>query len=133
MKKLSDRFQYYSGILCATGMNVDINDLVHISALLEAEEQGLLLKLPCKVGTTYWTFDTQYWIDEKECKGCLNYCDCDIETFCVNDEEYPSCMQVIEKVFLNNLEIVSLMKKFGKTVFLTKEEALQKLKELENE
>ena len=40
MKKLSDRFLYYSGILCATGMIVDINDLVHISALLEAEENS---------------------------------------------------------------------------------------------
>lgn len=38
----SERFLYYSGILCATGMNVDIDDLVHISTLLDAEEQGLL-------------------------------------------------------------------------------------------
>ena len=94
------------------------------------EEQGLLLRLPCKVGTTYWTFDTQYWIEEEKCKGCSYYFDCDTDTFCDCDEDYPKCMQVIDEVFLNNLQIISLMNQFGKTVFLTKEEAEKKLAEM---
>ena len=45
---LSDKWMYYAGILAAFGTNVDVNDLKHIQDLLEAEEQDLLLKLPCK-------------------------------------------------------------------------------------
>lgn len=95
-----------------------------------AEKQGLLLRLPCTVGTSYWTFDSQYWIEEEKCKGCEHYFGCDTETFCDADEYYPKCTQIVKKVFLNNLEIVSLMNRFGKTVFLTKEEAEQALAEM---
>ena len=105
MKKLSDRFLYYSGILCATGMIVDINDLVHISALLEAEEQGLLLTLPCKVGDTVYGTHIEYnlKIDKLE--------------YSIEEEKFE-----IEKC-----------RYFGEYVFLTKEEAEAKLKELQNE
>lgn len=48
MKKLSDRFMYYCGLL-ATKANVD--DLKHIQNLIDAEEAGLLLCLPVKIGT----------------------------------------------------------------------------------
>lgn len=75
MKKLSDRFQYYSGILCATGMNVDINDLVHISALLEAEEQGLLRKV-----------EQGEWIKQTR---CIDTWSC---TNCGEVEKVPTCM-----------------------------------------
>lgn len=103
--KLSERFQYYCGILCATGMrkNIDINDLVHISALLEAEEKGLLLKLPCKVGDTVYGIQIDYniKIDKLE--------------YSIEEEKFE-----IEKC-----------RYFGEYVFLTKEEAEAKLKELQ--
>ncbi len=96
------------------------------------EEQGFLLRLPCKAGTSYWTFETQYWIDEEKCRECKYYYDLYTETFCDCEEDYPKCTQIVEKIFLNNLEFVSLMNQIGKTVFLTKEEAEQALKHTEN-
>lgn len=44
MEKLSDRWMYYCGLLA--GMGVGVDDLKHIQDLIDAEEQGLLLRLP---------------------------------------------------------------------------------------
>ena len=52
MERLSSRFLYYSGLLVAMKGSEIIDDLVHIQNLLDLEEQGLLLKLPCRVGDT---------------------------------------------------------------------------------
>ena len=62
MSSLSERFMYYSGILAASGLNVDINDLKHIQGLLEAEEQGELN--PVVRGE--WTDNEYVW----ECNQC---------------------------------------------------------------
>lgn len=55
MERLSERFMFYSGLLAAYKVtkNIDINaeDLKHIQDLIDAEEQGLLLRLPCPFGT----------------------------------------------------------------------------------
>ena len=106
------------------------NCLHKLAEYEDAEEQGLLLKLPCKVGTPYWTFDTQYWIDESKCECCKHYKGYDVMSFCDCDVEYPECTQIIEKVFSSNNEIVFYMVQLGKTVFLTKEEAEQALKQM---
>ena len=66
----------------------------------EAEEQGLLLRLPCKVGSTV------YHIVNKRISEVEN-----VDLFFI-------CLCVAE---------------FGKTIFLTKEEAEQKLKEMEGD
>ena len=42
MKTINERFMYYAGILAAAGANVD--DLKHISDLLDIEEQGRFAK-----------------------------------------------------------------------------------------
>jgi hypothetical protein len=92
------------------------------------EEQGLLLKLPCKVG------DTVYVIDKRYTK-CSLYDEEYSESSCWNcDKECDSKMYyVVVKRYVGTLEwIVSRLKKFGKTVFLTKEEAEQELKRLES-
>lgn len=52
MDKLSDRFMYYCGLLASHGVNVD--DLKHIQNLIDKQEQGLLIELPCKVGDKAW-------------------------------------------------------------------------------
>jgi hypothetical protein len=94
----------------------------------ELEEQGLLLKLPCKVG------DTVYVIDKRYTK-CSLYDEEYSESSCWNcDKECDSKMYyVVVKRYVGTLEwIVSRLKKFGKTVFLTKEEAEQELKRLES-
>ena len=72
----------------------------------ELEEKGLLLKLPCKVGTTVWAI-------EKEDIG-LGW-----------NPEYVYCIK--QEKF--NATMVGF---FGKDIFLTKEEAEQELERLES-
>ena len=108
MKKLSERFLYYSGILAATGMIIDVDDLVHIQGLLEAEEKGLLIKLPFKIG------DTLYYIDDYEI-----YHD-KVNSFDVRkvNGEHTFCVGYMDWIYDD----------FGKTVFLTKKEAEEALR-----
>lgn len=49
MKKLSDRFMFYSGIIASVNPEA-AQDLKHIMNLIEAEEKRLLIKLPCELG-----------------------------------------------------------------------------------
>lgn len=70
----------------------------------QAEEQGLLLRLPCKVGDSVYRF---WYVDEKPYK---------VQT------------QVIRT--LANLVAIMESGEFGKSVFLSLEEAEAKLKEM---
>lgn len=86
---------------CAKGNKMDCprckplsNALFKLAEYEDAEEQGLILRLPCKVGDTVYRAYT-----------------------------IPSRI-VIKKKF-----DLSMVDSFGKTVFLTKEEAEQALKE----
>ena len=93
----------------------------------DAEEQGLLLRLPCEVGAVVFEI-----VELLECKydyECpfddlydVNKCE-DPDRTCEN--EYTSHI-VIEKKF-----DISMLDKIGKNVFLEKEDAENKLKEME--
>lgn len=75
----------------------------------DLEEQGMLLRLPCKVGDTVYCIKAR-WKDAKGNTGTECY---------------------ISKETAYSLEwIVSNIHKFGKTVFLTREEALNALSEI---
>ena len=91
----------------------------------DAEEQGLLLMLPCVIGTTVYSFDRQIWIDEKGCRDCVYYA---VDGFCDYEEEHPACTKVFETKFNFNM-----LNDFGKTTFLTKEEAEAALKNLQDQ
>ena len=93
----------------------------------DAEEQGLLARLPCKVGATVWEL-------------CL----CDDGNYKIfpmivkTISEYGTLRQVKKDITIWNIYAESdytYMYKsfadFGKTVFSTKEEAEKKLKEME--
>ena len=81
---------------------------------IDLEEQGLLLKLPCKVGTP--VYNTTWWDDVTE-------------TITVKGTTYYRSI-IKHKVSKSNFSLRDL-DKFGKEVFLTKEEAEAKLRELE--
>ena len=80
----------------------------------DAEEQGLLIKLPCKVGDKVWCIDW-YWdcgYVPGKCPdpsfNCDAYrCDFDKKKFVVMMREFD----------------LGMLEQFGKTVFLTREEA----------
>ena len=89
----------------------------------DLEEQGLLMKLPCKVGDTVYAYCSEF--------GILPYVvDCIVInehiTFQCSSDSNPigdcpsECLDEIEPDITD----------FGKTVFLTQAEAEQKLKEV---
>ena len=84
----------------------------------DLEEQGLLLRLPCKVGNTIYTIGFNN-------NRPLVYESVVLSTLITEKEIYFN-------VKVDEFEINSQLKQsmFGKTVFFTKEEAEQKLKEM---
>ena len=98
-----------------------------LKAYEDAEEQGLILMLPCKVGSTVYVINSRYTkctrekqeFDEYSCQGC-EWLDCD------SHKEYY--IHTNKSVSLE--WIVRYSKEIGKTVFLTKEEAEQVLAEM---
>ena len=93
----------------------------------DLEEQGRLIKLPCKVGDTVYV------------NGVLGYGEA--ERYKVIRVDYHSTLGTgknefyIEALLCTDPDssIAFYDKQFGKTVFLTKSEAEQKLKEMESD
>lgn len=111
---------------CDYGIRDIINRLAEYEDL---EEQGLLLKLPCKIGDKVYVVGSKCLADlvsDEECDK--NECD-----FCKYDMEYVVFDRVVDERLLMDI----LYKKnsnfiFGKTVFTTYEEALKRLNEISN-
>jgi hypothetical protein len=82
-----------------------------------AEEQGLILRLPCPIGSTIWFVGNEF----------VN--DYEVRRYIV-DETGIDCVQIAKEIdgrdYWNSFSIDD----FGKTVFLTKEEAEQALKHM---
>lgn len=107
MKKLSDRWMYYSGLLAMHGVGVE--DLKHIQDLIDAEEQGLLLRLPVAEGTEVFAIMESYFYEE------FGY---GVEPW------YSICGENFDR---------NMIEYFGKTVFLTREEAETALEKMKGE
>ena len=96
----------------------------------DLEERGLLLRLPCKVGGTVYCIYERYTkcseneqeFDEYSCQGCE----------CLECDSHKELYVQSQKAYSLDW-IVSNLKRFGKTVFLTQTEAEQKLKEMERD
>ena len=94
------------------------------------EEQGLLLRLPCKIGDMVYLICSRYSecskykerLDEYNCQGCE-------EDECDSHKEYY--IHINHSVSIE--WIVRNLNNFGKTVFLTQAEAEKKLKEMESD
>ena len=100
-----------------------VKALEEIQEYRALEEQGLLLKLPCKVGDTVFCIDW-YW-------------DCKYENYCPNEDTDCGnfrCEHEVKKYFIKETEFeIQMIYQINETVFLTKEEAEAKLKEMESE
>jgi hypothetical protein len=89
----------------------------------KAEEQGLLIKLPCKVGDTVW----QTVIDVRKCKvGYVHYdiAEAELTRYCI-DYFFPTFWT---KAKVGGYENQLTFNAIGQTVFLTREAAEQALK-----
>lgn len=103
--------------------NQTVEMLKELKAYKGAEEQGLLLRLPCPIGTKVYSIDRQIWIDEYGCRDCVYYA---VDGFCDFEEEYPACTKVFETKFNFNMR-----DDLGKTIFLAKGEAEAALKKMQ--
>lgn len=82
----------------------------------DAEENGLLLRLPCKVGTYIYIIN-RYWVDEGHICGIAECDDSDVACFKVYED--PDTYTIVA------------FSEFGETWFLSKEEAEAALQALQ--
>lgn len=80
----------------------------HIHELLRAEKDGRLVVLPCKIGATVYRF--QRYFNDATLKSEIKIKPCEVESVSIES------LMTTDHVFL-------LFSDFGKTVFLTREEA----------
>lgn len=107
----------YEGAIPAEMTNDDIRAVLKkLAAYEDLEEQGLLVRLPCKVG------DDLYCIVNGEVKKLK------VHSFRIPDFEITD----IEFKYVDGFKIVRFVGEVGKTVFLTREEAKKKLEEMKN-
>lgn len=93
----------------------------------DLEEQGLLLRLPCKVGDTLY-YPSGYYnivIPVRLNEIVMSFVGLDTYSFQYNCCSFDECGDVYEDYEFDSDDI-------GKTVFLTQSEAEQKLKEMES-
>lgn len=107
----------YEDTIPAEMTNDDIRAVLKKLADYEdLEEQGLLVRLPCKVG------DDLYCIVNGKVKKLK------VHSFGIPDFEITD----IEFKYVDGFKIVRFVGEVGKTVFLTREEAEKKLEEMKN-
>jgi hypothetical protein len=113
MDKLSDRFMYYCGLLAPNGVSVD--DLKHIQNLIDKEEQGLLIELPCKVG------DRLYQIKKDELYELI------LIGVVYDEANKEWLLELAVQIGLEWHKIIRTKERIGTTIFLTRSEAEEAL------
>lgn len=101
------------------------NMIKKLATYEDLEEQGLLVRLPTNknkeiyIISSRWTVCSEYGLrfDEYSCIGCEYECD--------SEKEY-----YIHSTYLSFIDVTTYVNQFGKTVFLTREEAEKKLEEM---
>lgn len=94
--------------------------IAKLAAYEDAEEQGLLLRLPCKVGDTVYAF----------LSTCNYFTECQINKIELKPTLYGNTCYFLEPIGHRGCLYRCFEDEFGKTVFLTKEKAEAKLKEM---
>lgn len=122
IKDNTEKFNNPSCLKCAEEHEQLVDWLEQLKEYQQLEEQGRLIKLPCKVGDTVWDIDFGFPTP------------CYISAFSLGEcEDYIyDPISGKEIVFYHSGRFTGsfLMSEIGKTVFLTKSEAESKLKEL---
>lgn len=97
--------------------------LEELKSYKEAEEQGLLVRLPCKVGTEVFCYFP----------GDSHYTKCQIKKIEICQSIFGNICCFAESVAQRGRCCRYYDNEFGKFLFLTREDAEKKLEELENE
>ena len=117
-----DKFKLTTEALNRLARYEDIGTPEEFAGLVKAKEEGRLVVLPCKVGNTVyrlWYKPCSQGNDHPDgmmCCGCEDKCDIK--------------RAVIAKTYSHIQHILSDLEHFDKTVFLTREEAEQALKQI---
>lgn len=98
--------------------------LEELKSYKDLEEQGLLVKLPANKNKEIYIISSRWTVcsecgsrfDEYSCSGCEYECDSKKEYYV-----YPT--------YLSFIDVTTYVNQFGKTIFLTYEEAEKKLEE----
>lgn len=108
----------------------DVAELLEeLKSYKEAEEQGLLMRLPCKVGDTVWVVTSPINVFD-ECDEAAEY---EVYESYLSSVTYYTCGEQFRiNAKVTNSFIVEYFREcdFGKTVFLTREEAEKMLEEM---
>lgn len=118
MKKWTDEYPFNgksSNVIISVDLWKTIIDEHNRLAELEDKiEQGKMIELPCKVGDTLWVAEENY------CAPC----NITVDRIEIIEDNYIRVVDNYDNYYSNE--------DFNKIVFLTKAEAEQKLKELQN-
>lgn len=104
----------------------DVSELLEeLKSYKDLEEQGLLVRLPVNKNAEIYLISSRWTIcsecgsrfDEYSCIGCEYECD--------SEKEYYVC-----PTYLSSINVSTYTNRFGKTIFLTREEAEKKLEEM---
>ena len=103
------------------------NMIKKLATYEDLEEQGLLVRLPADKNAEIYLISSRWTVcsecgsrfDEYSCSGCEYECDSKKEYYV-----YPT--------YLSSINADTYANQFGKTVFLTREEAEKKLEEMKN-
>ena len=117
-ERLTKRNQEPKTIFCFQGSMEDFKIYKRLQELEDKIEQGLIIDLPCKVGDTVY-----YETFRKNGRESIDIQPHEIRTIYTVIETSDFDGYGITKVYLTDI---------GKTVFLTREEAEKRLKELQN-
>lgn len=123
--------RFISSADCAEKYEQVAKWLKELKSYKEAEEQGLLVRLPCKVGDTVWVVTSPINVFD-ECDGAAEY---EVYESFLSSVTYYMCGEQFRiNAKVTNSFIVEYFREcdFGKTVFFTREEAEKKLEEMKN-
>lgn len=111
----------YEDTIPAEMTNDDIRAVLKkLAAYEDLEEQGLLVRLPCKVGTEVFVIFP----------GINHYAKCQIKKIEIKPNIFEKICYFIEPVVRRGQYLKYFNNKFGETIFLTREEAEKKLEEM---
>lgn len=114
-------------IKCAEEHMQLVKWLEELKSYKDLEEQGLLVRLPCKVGDMVWDNDFGY-PESYEIKAfSYGYCDSYVEP------DIEDQIIFYYENYSGSITGAFPMSEIGKTVFLTREEAEKKLEEMKND
>ena len=101
--------------------------LKELKSYKDAEEQGLLVRLPADKNAEIYLISSR-WTVCSECGSRFDEYDCiSCEYECDSKKEYYVC-----PTYLSSINVSTYVNRFGKTIFLTREEAEKKLEEMRN-